>query len=296
LEREPDGAGAPLPPTPVEFPTRASAAVPGGDRRSFDSLPSGEGADVVGELSMKTPAAPLPRGARPSAAERMTAAGDRAGAPALPLFEAHGDDPPAQLRAGPRPPLAVRRTPDSARVRALAREVAPATREIPVLQFADPSEVDAVEPRAEVAAAANGAAGAPAARRVLAAGVDAGILGGLGLVVVALTLRMLDLPFSAWRVLPLWPMGGFLSLIAFAYLCAFTAVGGQTVGQMIAGVRVVELDGGAPSPAVAVRRAVATLVSAGTLGLGFLPALARPDRLALHDRLAGTRVVDDSRS
>jgi uncharacterized RDD family membrane protein YckC len=152
------------------------------------------------------------------------------------------------------------------------------------------------EPRPVVPDETAGPPSAAASQRLLAAGVDAAVLGGLGLVVTALTLRMLDLPLSAWRALPGWPMGGFLGLLAFAYLCTFTAVGGQTVGKMVARVRVVTGAGGQPSPAVAARRAAASLVSAAVVGLGFVPALAGRARLALHDRVAGTRVVDSSPS
>jgi uncharacterized RDD family membrane protein YckC len=38
-------------------------------------------------------------------------------------------------------------------------------------------------------------------------------------------------------------------------------------------------------------RAAGYIVSALPLGLGFLPALFGPERRALHDRLADTRVV-----
>ena len=41
----------------------------------------------------------------------------------------------------------------------------------------------------------------------------------------------------------------------------------------------------------AVLRAVAYLVSALPVGLGFLPALVGVEKRALHDRLAHTRVV-----
>jgi len=81
--------------------------------------------------------------------------------------------------------------------------------------------------------------------------------------------------------------------VAFAYVATFTAVGGQTIGKMAAGVRVVRAGGGAVGAATAVRRTVASLLSIATLGLGFLPALLGRRRLALHDRIAGTRVVNE---
>jgi len=60
---------------------------------------------------------------------------------------------------------------------------------------------------------------------------------------------------------------------------------------MIAAIRVVA-DVSARVPlATAVVRTAAMLVTAATLGLGYVPALTGADRRALHDRLSGTRVV-----
>jgi len=69
-------------------------------------------------------------------------------------------------------------------------------------------------------------------------------------------------------------------------------VGGQTIGKMALGIRVVTEEGEPLDGAVAARRAVAGLASASVFGLGFLPALYGPERRAFHDRLTGTRVVE----
>jgi uncharacterized RDD family membrane protein YckC len=99
------------------------------------------------------------------------------------------------------------------------------------------------------------------------------------------------LALADWRALPLAPLVAFLVLLKAGYFSAFTAVGGQTIGKMALDLRVVT-DGGRPlDGAAAVRRTVFGTVSAAALGLGFLPALVTADRRALHDRLAGTRVV-----
>jgi uncharacterized RDD family membrane protein YckC len=108
--------------------------------------------------------------------------------------------------------------------------------------------------------------------------------------VVYFTLRMAALPLSDWRVLPAAPLVAFLALLKFAYFCAFTAVGGQTIGKMALGIRVVTDDDAAVDGACAIRRTLAG-VAAMALGLGFLPALFGSDRLAFHDRVARTRVV-----
>jgi len=75
----------------------------------------------------------------------------------------------------------------------------------------------------------------------------------------------------------------------------FTAVNGQTVGKMIAHIRVVgtsaaEILTHRVSLGQAALRAVMTLPSVLALGLGFLPALIGEGR-AVHDRIAHTRVV-----
>jgi uncharacterized RDD family membrane protein YckC len=117
------------------------------------------------------------------------------------------------------------------------------------------------------------------------------ILFAIDAAVVYFTLRMTVLPMAEWRVLPFIPLGGFLLFVKFAYFCAFTAVGGQTIGKMALGLRVVTDDDAAVTGACAIRRTLAGLISAATLGITFLPALIGGDRRALHDRLAHTRVI-----
>jgi len=75
-----------------------------------------------------------------------------------------------------------------------------------------------------------------------------------------------------------------------SYLYAFTAVGGQTIGKMATGTCVVDENGMPVHAALALRRTSVVLVSFLLFGLGFIPALIGGHR-ALHDRLAGTRVV-----
>jgi uncharacterized RDD family membrane protein YckC len=75
----------------------------------------------------------------------------------------------------------------------------------------------------------------------------------------------------------------------------FNAAGGQTIGKMAVGLRVVRevtpFDAGGPvSLGQAVLRAVLTLPSVLAAGAGFLPALVGDER-AIHDRLAHTRVI-----
>jgi uncharacterized RDD family membrane protein YckC len=56
-------------------------------------------------------------------------------------------------------------------------------------------------------------------------------------------------------------------------------------------IRVIADDGRGLDPARVIQRTFAGTLSVITLGLAFLPALLSEDRRALHDRVAGTRVV-----
>ena len=70
----------------------------------------------------------------------------------------------------------------------------------------------------------------------------------------------------------------------------FTTASGQTIGKMLAGIRVVGLHSARVPLGNAIVRAAACLLTILSLGLGFLPAFTSRDRRAFHDRLAGTRV------
>jgi len=164
-----------------------------------------------------------------------------------------------------------------------------------MLRFADPAESERPA-ETDTVPSEVGLAYASASRRLGAAGIDIGLLGAISVAVVYLTLRMVELPFGSWRLLPVGPMVSFLGLVAIAYLSTFTAVGGRTVGKMATGVRVVTASGEPVCAAMAVRRTAASLLSVATLGLGWLPGLVGAAHLAVHDRLAGTRVVDDRRA
>jgi uncharacterized RDD family membrane protein YckC len=63
---------------------------------------------------------------------------------------------------------------------------------------------------------------------------------------------------------------------------------------MAAGIRVIETDDAPVRFGAAVVRALAYLVSVAPAGVGFLACFVGSDRRAVHDRLAGTRVVRSS--
>jgi uncharacterized RDD family membrane protein YckC len=139
-------------------------------------------------------------------------------------------------------------------------------------------------------AAAGAASFAP---RVLAALIDAILLSAIGVLVLYFTARICGVPLSRIAVIPLIPFASFLLLIAGGYFTLFTAAGGQTIGKMASGIKVVSMDveHGRVPLGHSVVRAVAYVISALPAGLGFLPALVGAERRAIHDRLADTRVV-----
>ncbi|OGK77237.1 MAG: hypothetical protein A2W08_02250 [Candidatus Rokubacteria bacterium RBG_16_73_20] len=91
------------------------------------------------------------------------------------------------------------------------------------------------------------------------------------------------------------PFQGLLVFHTFLFASAYAIVlhwlGGQTLGKMLAGARVVADDGGPLTLGAAVLRYLAYFVSWATLGFGYVMAGLRQDRRALHDLIAGTRVV-----
>lgn len=75
------------------------------------------------------------------------------------------------------------------------------------------------------------------------------------------------------------------------YATASWRRGGQTLGARPWRLRVVPLDGPAPTPAAVWRRYAVATLSLLAAGLGFWWAWIDRDRLTWHDRAAGTRVV-----
>jgi uncharacterized RDD family membrane protein YckC len=119
------------------------------------------------------------------------------------------------------------------------------------------------------------------------------LLGSIDAAVIYLTLAIAGLTLTAANVaeLPIVPTAAFLLLLNGGYLVAFTTAGGQTIGKMLTGIRVMTEEGTRVDLGRAVLRAGGCLVSLLTAGLAYLPALFSADSRALHDRLAGTRVV-----
>ena len=238
------------------------------------------------------PAVPVPRPliGRPRAA--AGAARARA-TPSLSLFASEtdeaGDEPLIKVPAAPRPPLAVRRTPETPKLRSVARSPARVERE-PALQCSDEPDTPR-PPRESVRQPAAPQHVSGVAARLVAAAIDHCLLLAVDLAVIYFTLRLSALPLSEWQALPPVPLLAFLLLVKVSYFCAFTAVGGQTIGKMAAHIQVVTETGAPVDGARAMRRAIAGVASALTLGVGFVPALVGSERRAIHDRFARTRVI-----
>jgi uncharacterized RDD family membrane protein YckC len=230
--------------------------------------------------------------------------------PVLPLFQDDDDeiDVPLVRTAPPRQPIAVRKTPEAQRQH-LARTVAADTAASSILEPAaerfsprpraepaDPLLRRRVKEPAEPVPMLDDAPVEPAAfgSRLVAGVIDFGLLLGIDLVVLHFTLRLTALTFADWRLIPLTPLLFFLVGVKLAYLVTFTLAGGQTIGKMAVGLRVVSDQSRQLAPWDAIQRALVEVASLAACGLPFLFALADPARRGLHDRVAHTRVVPAS--
>jgi uncharacterized RDD family membrane protein YckC len=214
----------------------------------------------------------------------------------LPLFgESLPEDEPLITKASPpRPPLSVRRaTAEVPRLLAEPRS--------PMLDLAFDSEPAAPMPsRAHPPAWASDssrhegpfqAAAAGLGARLVAVVIDLVILVVIDVLVVYFTMQICGVTWLDFGILPKAPLLAFLLVQNGGYLAAFTA-GGQTLGKMAMGIRVVAAD---ETESLDIGRAILRtllwLVLAVPGGLGFLSALLSPDHRGIHDRVAGTRVV-----
>jgi uncharacterized RDD family membrane protein YckC len=225
----------------------------------------------------------------------------RASAPSgeLPLFggPAIDDEPLIKRPSPPRPPLAVRRaTPDLPRVR--GEQPRPQALDLS-LDLGDDStestdEIFTPAARATVekwpAARPERAEPAAVGMRLVAVLIDLAILAVVDLIVVYFTLQICGIALDDLALVPIGPLVAFLLVQNGGYLIAFTA-GGQTLGKMATGIRVVATESaGALDLGRATTRTLVWLVLAAPVGLGFLTLFSR-DHRGLHDRFAGTRVV-----
>ena len=296
-------------PTPdLSLRTDPSSLDPLGDLSLVDAAMAGAPA---GRLSGAGP--DFERGASPPASAARSGAVRRE---ELPLFgpPITDDEPMITRPSPPRQPLAVRRAtpePPKARVEPPSRPAAldlaidlenasvpaPGARPGPSTLGAPPlragrspwsariaDQADATDKVADVA-------NAGVLARLIAVVIDVTILAVIDAAVVYFTMQICNVSMEEVAILPKGPLLAFLFVQNGGYLVTFTA-GGQTLGKMAAGVRVV--PEGSDGPLDLGRAFLRTMmwgVLAVPAGLGFLPALFSRDRRGLHDRFAGTRVV-----
>lgn len=278
------------------FPA-ASAARPTAERPAFDMA-------ALDRLDIE-PAAPAGRPVEPSttvagqtldraAIDRVVRSAVRETRAAQPVVSGGApvdEDVPLVKLQQPRAPVAVRKTPMSPKLRAVSRPT-PQEPAFDFLDQLDPASTgsdEAGEGRAFVPT--SGLENSPPLRRLAATAIDAVLFAGIDLAVLYLTFRIVGLGAAEWRVLPVWPLALFLVGMKVSYASLFTALGGQTIGKMAAGIRVVSMDDRGVTAGAAVRRALASLVAVATAGIGYLPGLVGRERRAIHDRVSGTRVV-----
>lgn len=129
--------------------------------------------------------------------------------------------------------------------------------------------------------------------RGLAALLDAAILNGIFLLITALVGFALSALFELdGASAPVIAFGaGFWLVFGGLYLLTFWSLAGQTPGMRLLSIRI-ERDGTHRLGwRCAWRRLTGTGISVLCFGIPFLLALTDPEARALHDRLAGTRVV-----
>jgi len=254
---------------------------------------SGPEHDPLDDLSLVDVSSPSAQPASPSSQPSIEL--DR-----LPLFGGDEDDQP--LISGSRPPrapLAVRRaTPEVPRLRNTQTQpriamldLAPSEPPPPTPSSMPPAARAYSDAWAQPASADATTEPASMMARLLASLIDFAILATIDAVVIYFTMQICGVDLSDIAIVPKGPLAAFLVVLNGGYLVAFTA-GGQTLGKMITGIRVVQAESNAPlDVATALVRTLMWTVLAVPAGVGFLTAFMSGDRRGFHDRLAGTRVV-----
>jgi uncharacterized RDD family membrane protein YckC len=220
----------------------------------------------------------------------------------LPLFGGAmitGDVPLITRPSPPRPPLAVRRaTPEVPRMRTEPPRANPLDL---TLDLEDATARDApVHRRARTSGdlwsgrhpeQEGTAQDAGVAARFVAVVIDLMILAAVDTIVIYFTMQICGVGLEDFGILPKGPLLAYLLVQNGGYLVVFTA-GGQTLGKMAAGIRVVPVSSDSTLDlGRALIRTVMWMVLAVPVGLGFLTAVLSRDHRGLHDRFAGTRVV-----
>ena len=127
-------------------------------------------------------------------------------------------------------------------------------------------------------------------RRLVCAGYEAILL--LALLSVTVLLPHMLLGAFAHRVATATILWAHTFLVLLVYFQWFWRHGGQTLAMKTWKIRLTTRTGQAVRPAVALLRYVLCWLSLILCGTGFLWALVDPERQFLHDRLAGTRLIE----
>ena len=130
---------------------------------------------------------------------------------------------------------------------------------------------------------------APPERRVLAGAFDALVVGIAVAIFGYIALRIIGatLPWRAQAEI----VAGLLAVFWPAYQYAFLVFCGKTPGLRVAGLRLQRFDGGSASRSLRRWRVIASLLSAGSLGLGYLWCFLDEDQLSWHDRITRTHLA-----
>ena len=131
---------------------------------------------------------------------------------------------------------------------------------------------------------------APAiARRLASALYDLLLAAALVLVATFPFLALFGDSTHGWRrhVLQAWVL-----FVVGSYFVWFWTRGGQTLPMKTWNIRVVRWDGEPVGAGRAIHRYLIAVLGTVALGLGFAWALLDRDRQFLHDRLAGTALID----
>jgi uncharacterized RDD family membrane protein YckC len=275
-----------------DLPIRTEPAAESND--AFDDLTridAAMSAPLPWQLAADRSVGPASRDAEPV---RQLASGRASRGSDLPLFGgSSADDLPLITKPSPpRAPLAVRRaTPEVPRMRPEPRA--------PLLDLSTHAGVSlpdatiarpAPEEWAEASGTGEGETAAVPARLVAVA-LDLAILAAIDALVVYFTMQICGLTAADLKILPKVPLAAFLIVQNGGYLVAFTA-GGQTLGKMAAGIRVVSARDDDPiNIGRSILRTLVWALLAIPAGLGFATALFSRERRGLHDYFAGTRVV-----
>ncbi len=249
------------------------------------------------DLAMLDQIAPRPLRSGAPAVEPPLPEPPPASKPALPLFGGDDLEPLIRRPSPPRPPLAVRRaTPEVPRLRieqprsqTLALDLE--TPQAPPLpsRGADPRARDVKWP--PTSEARDRAQDARLVARFVAAAIDLLILAAIDTAVIYFTMQICGISIWDLPILPKGPLLGFLLVQNGGYLVVFTA-GGQTLGKMATGIKIVTDGSGSPVDlGRSMLRTFLWLLLAVPAGLGFITVLLSHDHRGLHDRIARTRVV-----